>query len=57
MGLEVVNVSLTRDSSSSAVCDVDFVLEITIRSVGHLKEHQFRHTSSIVERSSEVHEA
>ena len=30
-GVEGVNDSLTRDSSNLLVCDVDFVLEITIR--------------------------
>jgi len=39
MGLEAVKGSLTTDSSNSSVCDVDLVLEITMRSVGHLKEH------------------
>jgi len=58
MQLDAVNVSL-RDSSNSSVCDINLVLEITIRSVGHLKEYQFRHTSSMVEREKreEVHAA
>ena len=33
--------SLTRDSSNSSTCDVGLVFEMTIRSVGHLKEYQF----------------